>query len=129
MREENGESIPIALLGASGYAGQVLHALLLHHPRMRPVIVEAREPDGATIAICRDVAAAALALPDDVALRLSDALADQGVKIIDLSSAQRTRDAIHTRACASIGVAIVQPGSGCAPASLYSAGAGITGGR
>ncbi len=95
MRHENGESIPIALLGASGYAGQILHALLLHHPRMRPVIVEAREPDGATIAICRDVAAAALALPDEVALRLSDALAGEGVKIIDLSSAQRTRDEIH----------------------------------
>lgn len=95
MNSTNGENFPIAILGASGYAGQVLHALVMHHPRMRPVIVDAHQPEATTRSICRDVAAVALALPDEVSLRLSDVLAADGNKVVDLSSAQRTRDGIH----------------------------------
>jgi len=88
------ERYPVALLGASGYAGQVLHALLMHHPRMRPVVVDGRVGLPEVVAICRDVAAVALALPDEAALPLSDGLAAAGVKVVDLSSAQRTRAGI-----------------------------------
>lgn len=87
--------MPIALCGATGYAGQVLHALLLHHPRMRPVVIDPRENAAAIVSLCKDVAAAALALPDDAALTISDALVAAGIKVIDLSSAQRTKAAIH----------------------------------
>jgi N-acetyl-gamma-glutamyl-phosphate reductase len=95
MEQHNRDRLPIALCGATGYAGQVLHALLLHHPRMRPVVVDPRESAAAIASLCHDVAAAALALPDETALAISDVLVDHGVKVIDLSSAQRTKPAIH----------------------------------
>lgn len=88
------ETFPIAILGATGYAGQVLHALVMHHPRMRPVTVDGHDPEAA-LRICRDVAVAALALPDEAARDLSAALVAQGTKVIDLSSAQRTVPGIH----------------------------------
>lgn len=88
------EPFPIAILGASGYAGQVLHALVMHHPRMRAVVVDGHDPEAA-LRICRDVAAAALALPDEAARGLSAALVAAGTKVIDLSSAQRTDPGIH----------------------------------
>jgi N-acetyl-gamma-glutamyl-phosphate reductase len=88
------ETFPIAILGATGYAGQILHALVMHHPRMRPVIVDGHDPDAALRA-CRDVAAAALALPDEPARELSMALVAAGTKVIDLSSAQRVVPGIH----------------------------------
>lgn len=89
------DSLPIAVLGASGYAGQVFHALLMQHPRMRPVVVDGRESEASVVAICRDVAAAALALPDEISHALSDAIAATGVKVVDLSSAQRTAPGVH----------------------------------
>jgi N-acetyl-gamma-glutamyl-phosphate reductase len=95
MEQHRDGHLPIALLGATGYAGQVLHALLLHHPRMEPVVVDPRETTAAIVSRCRDVAAVALALPDDTALVISEALVDAGIKVIDLSSAQRTKAAIH----------------------------------
>jgi len=95
MEQQDSERLPIGLVGATGYAGQVLHALLLHHPRMRPVVIDPRESLDAIAASCRDVAAVALALPDDAALAISDVLVAAGRKVIDLSSAQRTRAAIH----------------------------------
>lgn len=84
--------IPIALLGASGYAGQVMHALLMHHPRMRPIVVDARAPTDAGAAIVRDTDAAVLALPDEAAREWAAAL---DVRVVDLSSAHRTDAAIH----------------------------------
>lgn len=91
--------LPIGLLGASGYAGQVLHALLMQHPRMRPVVFDpamVREgPSERAMDLARDCAAVALALPDEAALAWSDALVAAGVKVIDLSSAQRLAPGVH----------------------------------
>jgi len=82
--------IPIALLGAHGYVGQVLHALLMHHPCMKPIVVDARAPDDGALEILRDCAAAMLAVPDEAALAWVPALRAAGVRTIDLSSAHRT---------------------------------------
>jgi N-acetyl-gamma-glutamyl-phosphate reductase len=87
--------IPIALLGATGYAGQVLHALLMHHPRMRPIVVDARDPSDQGAAIVRDTEVAVLALPDEAAHAWTTALAELGVRVLDLGSAHRTTPAIH----------------------------------
>jgi N-acetyl-gamma-glutamyl-phosphate reductase len=95
MERQDDDKLPIALCGATGYAGQVLHALLLHHPRMRPVVIDPRESPTAIASQCEGVAAAALALPDESALAISDALAGRGIKVVDLSSAQRTKSTIH----------------------------------
>jgi N-acetyl-gamma-glutamyl-phosphate reductase len=81
---------PIALLGATGYVGQVMHALLMHHPCMRPIVVEARAPTESAIAIVRDAAAALLAVPDEAALAWAPALASANIRALDLSSAHRT---------------------------------------
>lgn len=87
--------IPIALFGATGYAGQVMHALLMHHPSMRPIVVDARDPSDRGWGIARDTEAAVLALPDDAALAWTAVLREAGVRVLDLSSAQRTTAAIH----------------------------------
>jgi N-acetyl-gamma-glutamyl-phosphate reductase len=87
--------IPIAVVGASGYAGQVMHALLMHHPRMRPVIVDPRDLAERTTEIAYGCEAAALALPDDAALAWTDALRERGVRVLDLSSAHRLAPGFH----------------------------------
>ncbi|MBC8067888.1 MAG: hypothetical protein IAG13_06095 [Deltaproteobacteria bacterium] len=87
--------IPIAVVGATGYAGQVLHALLMHHPRMRPVIVDPRDPADGSAAIAHACEAAALALPDDAAHAWTSTLRERGVRVLDLSSAHRTTPGFH----------------------------------
>ncbi len=83
----------IGLVGASGYAGQVLHALIMQHPCARPVIVAGRSPETAGADGLRQLAecdAVALALPRDAALTWTDALWGSGApKILDLSDARR----------------------------------------
>lgn len=82
--------IPVALVGAHGYVGQVLHALLLHHPCMKPVVVDARDTGAAASSIARECGAALLAVPDDAAIGWASALHAAGVRAIDLSTAHRT---------------------------------------
>ncbi len=87
--------LPIGLVGATGYAGQVLHALLLHHPRMRPVVFAGHEPTQAWVDLARDCAAVALAVPDEAAVAWTAALAPTGTRVLDLSTAHRLTPGIH----------------------------------
>jgi N-acetyl-gamma-glutamyl-phosphate reductase len=86
--------IAVALVGAHGYVGQVLHALLLHHPCMTPVVVDARDPKQAAPAIAAQCRAVLLAVPDDAAIAWASELAALGVPAIDLSTAHRTTPGI-----------------------------------
>jgi N-acetyl-gamma-glutamyl-phosphate reductase len=85
----------IALVGARGYVGQLLHALIMHHPCMSPVVVEAREPSDAAIEACRGCAAVALAVPDDAARAWVAALRGRGMRVLDLSGAHRCDSTAH----------------------------------
>ncbi|MBX7082237.1 MAG: hypothetical protein K1X88_23720 [Nannocystaceae bacterium] len=87
--------LPIGLVGATGYAGQVLHALLMQHPRMRPVVFTGHEPTQAWVDLARDCAAVALAVPDEAALAWTAALAPTGTRVLDLSTAHRLAPGIH----------------------------------
>jgi N-acetyl-gamma-glutamyl-phosphate reductase len=62
----NVNTIPVGVLGASGYAGRELCALLLHHPRFSLAFATANEQRGQTVRL----AGKALTFqgPDDVAL-------------------------------------------------------------
>ncbi len=86
----------VGILGTSGYAGQVLHALLMQHPCMRPVCIEGRSPtDAGPREVERLVAcdAVALCLPREAskewAAALELAAGAHRPKIIDLSDAFR----------------------------------------
>jgi N-acetyl-gamma-glutamyl-phosphate reductase len=104
--------IDVALVGATGYAGQELVRLLARHPRMRlsaalgsasmdaprklPAL--ARIWDGEVLPyaperIGPDVQAVFLALPEASAAETAPALLDRGLRVIDLSGAFRIRDA------------------------------------
>ncbi|MBV1858000.1 MAG: hypothetical protein KUG77_06270 [Nannocystaceae bacterium] len=85
----------IGLVGGRGYAGQVLHALLMHHPCMTPVLPSGRDPTADAIETFRDCSAVVLAIPDDPALTWTAALTSAGVRVLDLSGAHRLRDGIH----------------------------------
>lgn len=91
----NSSSDSIGLVGARGYAGQVLHALLMHHPCMKPVTNIHREPTSDAIDSFRECRAVALAIPDGPALAWTEALNSAGIKVLDLSGAHRLRDEIH----------------------------------
>jgi N-acetyl-gamma-glutamyl-phosphate reductase len=80
----------IGIVGAHGYVGQLLHALLLHHPCMRVVAIEGRDPVSAAAEIANECAAVMLAVPDEAALAWATELASVGVRAIDLSTAHRT---------------------------------------
>ena len=96
--------IPVALVGATGYAGQELVRLLARHPRARltaalgsasmeaprrlPAL--ARIWDGEVLPyaperIGADVQAVFLALPEASAAETAPALLDRGFRVIDLS--------------------------------------------
>jgi N-acetyl-gamma-glutamyl-phosphate reductase len=85
----------IGIVGASGYAGQVLHALLMRHPCIRPRVVEGREPAGPGLDACRECDAVALAVPDDAARAWASALGEIGCRVLDLSGVHRLDPAIH----------------------------------
>jgi N-acetyl-gamma-glutamyl-phosphate reductase len=85
----------IALVGARGYAGQILHAMLMHHPCMSPVVVETREPSDTVIEACGGCAAVALALPEDAARAWTRALLGRGLRVLDLSGAHRREPEAH----------------------------------
>lgn len=90
----------VGLLGASGYAGQVLHALLTQHPCMSPSLIEARSPDEldeAGVAALRSLDAICLALPGEVSARWVPALLElcPDTRVLDLSDHYRREDEVH----------------------------------
>lgn len=89
----------LAILGASGYAGQVLHALVMQHPCITPIVPSARSPEDLGPGeldrlAARDVIA--LALPHEPALAWTTALLAAGARrVLDLSDARRRDPEIH----------------------------------
>jgi N-acetyl-gamma-glutamyl-phosphate reductase len=92
-------SFTLAIVGASGYAGQVLHALVMQHPCIHPVIAPARTPadlDDAGRELLRACDVVALALPGEAASEWTRALVQLGTrKILDLSDARRRDPSAH----------------------------------
>jgi N-acetyl-gamma-glutamyl-phosphate reductase len=111
MKNETDQRIDVALVGATGYAGQELVRILARHPRVRltaalgsasmeaprklPAL--ARIWDGEVLPyaaerIAPSVKAAFLALPEANAAETAPALLARGIRVIDLSGAFRLRD-------------------------------------
>ena len=111
MSSETDQRIDVALVGATGYAGQELVRILARHPRIRltaalgsasmeaprklPAL--ARIWDGEVLPysperIAPSVKAAFLALPEANAAETAPALLARGIRVIDLSGAFRLRD-------------------------------------
>ncbi|MGE3109865.1 MAG: N-acetyl-gamma-glutamyl-phosphate reductase [Phycisphaerales bacterium] len=110
------DSIPVAIVGPTGYTGLELIEILLRHPRMRlEYLASARTPApridvefprlrGRMVAasaecgaIDHDVIAercrlAFLCLPHEAAMEHTPALLKRGVKVVDLSAAYRIKD-------------------------------------
>ncbi|MEM6993232.1 MAG: Asd/ArgC dimerization domain-containing protein [Myxococcota bacterium] len=84
----------IAIVGATGYVGQVAHALLMQHPRVDVAVVETRIPDAA-LPSCAGADVVLLATPSDAARRWADVLRGASVRVLDLSDAHRQQDGIH----------------------------------
>ncbi len=105
-------AIPVAIAGATGYAGQELVRLLAGHPAVSLTAAMSSSPDGPprTLPALRriwdgavepfaldrlaDAAEAVfLALPEEAAASVAPPLVERGVRVIDLSGAFRLRDA------------------------------------
>lgn len=112
---EPGVSIKVGVVGASGYAGQELVALLLRHPRAELVAVTSRQYAGQRVAkvfprfegrtdllfsepdpdqLSGQVQAVFLALPHKAAAEIAAAFHARGVVVYDLSADFR----LHSRA-------------------------------
>jgi N-acetyl-gamma-glutamyl-phosphate reductase len=89
----------LGILGASGYAGQVLHALIMQHPCIDAVLPSARSPkelDAADRERLEKCDAIALALPAEPAQEWTRALLEIGAaRILDLSDARRRDPDAH----------------------------------
>ncbi len=85
----------VAMVGAGGYVGQVLHALLMQHPCIRPRIIEAREPSDEALTACATCDVVALATPAQAALEWTAPLLRKGHRVLDLSDAHRRDPAAH----------------------------------
>lgn len=85
----------IALLGSTGYVGQVLHALLMHHPGVEAVVLDARDLDGDAERVADRARLAMLALPADASRRWVPSLRAAGVRVLDLSDAFRRDPQAH----------------------------------
>jgi N-acetyl-gamma-glutamyl-phosphate reductase len=89
----------LGIVGATGYAGQVLHALAMQHPCMTAFVPNARTPadlDADALARLRACSVVALALPSEAAIEWTESLMHVGVaKILDLSDARRRDPEIH----------------------------------
>src|SRR5438067_12043587 len=107
------ESIPVAVVGASGYAGAELLRLLVDHPQVDLVHLSAQKNAGQRVGdlfphllgrlnlVCHrfdadEVARAArvvfLALPHGESIPAVEALLERGVTVIDLSADFRLAD-------------------------------------
>ncbi|MBL4689336.1 MAG: hypothetical protein JKY37_32395 [Nannocystaceae bacterium] len=85
----------VALIGHTGYAGQVLHALLMHHPEVEPFVITTRNADAAGARSCAGADVVMLATPSEASRAWVSALRDAGHKTIDLSDAHRQSDGVH----------------------------------
>nr|WP_255216007.1 Asd/ArgC dimerization domain-containing protein [Pseudenhygromyxa sp. WMMC2535] len=89
----------MAIVGASGYAGQVLHALCMQHPCITPRVAPVRSADDLDAKSEAELAEAdvvALALPREPAQQWTAALERVGTaKILDLSDARRRDPSAH----------------------------------
>jgi N-acetyl-gamma-glutamyl-phosphate reductase len=91
----------LAIVGASGYAGQVLHALSMQHPCINAMLAAGRTPsdvDATGRAALLDCDAIALALPSEAAEPWTAALIEWGegrLRILDLSDARRRDPSVH----------------------------------
>jgi N-acetyl-gamma-glutamyl-phosphate reductase len=111
MSDQTDQRIDVALIGATGYAGQELVRILARHPvarltaafgsatmeapRTLPAL--ARIWDGEVLPYAVDriapsVKAAFLSLPEATAAETAPALLERGIRVIDLSGAFRLRD-------------------------------------
>ncbi len=84
-----------ALVGSTGYVGQVLHALLMHHPCIEPRVVADREPTDEALSRCADDEVVVLATPSDVARTWVEPLLRRGHRVLDLSDAHRRDPRAH----------------------------------
>src|SRR5688572_19808747 len=84
-----------AIVGAGGYVGQVLHALLMHHPCIEPILIDSKEPTDGARDRCRSCDVVALATPSEAARAWASALTAEGVAVLDLSDAHRQVDGVH----------------------------------
>lgn len=87
--------IQVALVGHTGYAGQVLHALLMQHPSLVPTIITERDPAQGGVDACADADVVVLATPSDAARQWVPALLSRGRRVLDLSDAHRQTDGVH----------------------------------
>jgi N-acetyl-gamma-glutamyl-phosphate reductase len=89
----------VGVVGASGYAGQVLYAILMHHPCIRPVRIDGRlegdAPSSALLDACADCRVIVLATPEATSRAWVAALARRGLRALDLSGAHRRQDDAH----------------------------------
>lgn len=110
-------SVPVAILGPTGYTGLELLELLASHPRMHAAYLASARPEPIDItrefprlcdrldsttpaltkpidhnAIARDCKLAFLCLPHDAAMAHTPPLLQRGVKVVDLSAAYRIKD-------------------------------------
>ena len=93
-------TIPVGVLGASGYAGRELCALIARHPRFRLAFATANEQRGQRVRVgtgevefiatdeapLKDVAIVFSALPHGTSLPLVQRACDAGARVVDLSS-------------------------------------------
>ncbi|MFL6521621.1 MAG: N-acetyl-gamma-glutamyl-phosphate reductase [Chthoniobacterales bacterium] len=115
------EATKVAVLGASGYTGEELVRLLLHHPRAELAAVTTRQYVGKTVAeifprtgsysiakrlqfteaapekIAKLAEIVFLALPHGVAVEFAGPLLQAGARVIDLSADFRIKDAATYR--------------------------------
>lgn len=82
-------------MGTTGYAGQVLHALLMHHPCITPTVIDAREPNAHALEQCAGCDVVALATPSDAARVWTEPLRAAGHRVLDLSDAHRRVEGVH----------------------------------
>ena len=107
-----GETVRVAVAGATGFAGQELLRWLAGHPRARITAAMSSSPDGpprslpalakiwdgaiepfSASKLAEQADVVFLALPEEAAAAIAPALVDRGVRVIDLSGAFRLRDA------------------------------------
>jgi N-acetyl-gamma-glutamyl-phosphate reductase len=109
------QSVPVGIVGASGYSGLELSRILALHPHLELKLLGSDKWAGETAGrraglsgaagklkyapqdrcaeLGRECAAVFLATPAEASLQLAPALLDAGVRVVDLSGAFRLRDA------------------------------------
>src|SRR5678809_695502 len=109
------QTLPIGIVGASGYSGLEASRILASHPHVELKMLGSDKWAGETaarraglpgaagklkyapldqmVAFGRECAAVLLATPAEASLELAPKLLDAGVKVIDLSGAFRLKDA------------------------------------